>query len=97
MPAYIVLNKLTAQGIRKLKDTTKRAETLRKAIEAAGGRVIGIWWTQGQYDSVLILDMPDEDSAMALLLKTSQQGNVTIQTMRAYSEHEMTAILARLA
>jgi uncharacterized protein with GYD domain len=96
MPAYVILNKFTEQGIRHIKDTTKRAEATRKTIEAAGGRMIGIWWTQGQYDSVTIIEMPDEMSAMGLLLQTGQQGNVQTQTMRAFSEQEMAGIVGSL-
>jgi uncharacterized protein with GYD domain len=96
MPAYIILNKFTEQGIKHVKDTTKRAEAARKAIEEAGGRVIGIWWTQGQYDSVIIVETPDETSGMVLLLQTALQGNISTETLRAFSEAEMAGILARL-
>ena len=96
MPAYVILNKFTEQGIRHVKDTTKRSEATRKAFEAAGGRMIGIWWTQGQYDSVAIVELPDDESVVALLLQIGQQGNVQTQTLRAYSEQEMAGIIARL-
>ena len=96
MPAYVILNKFTEQGIRHVKDTTKRAEATRKAFEAAGGRMIGIWWTQGQYDSVAIVELPDDESVVALLLQIGQQGNVQTQTLRAFSEQEMAGIIARL-
>jgi uncharacterized protein with GYD domain len=54
MPAYITLFNWTEQGIKNVRETTKRAKAVREMWEAAGGQVIGIWWTQGQYDGVLI-------------------------------------------
>jgi uncharacterized protein with GYD domain len=96
MPAYIILSKFTEQGVRTVKDTTKRAEAARKSIEAGGGRVIGIWWTQGRFDSVIIVETPDEATAMTLLLATGMQGNISTETMRAFSEKEMADIIARL-
>jgi uncharacterized protein with GYD domain len=96
MPAYIILNKFTEQGVRSVKDTVKRGEAIRKAIEGVGGRLIGIWWTQGQYDSVSIVEVPDEETGMALLLSTGMQGNIRTETLRAFSEEDMTRILQRV-
>lgn len=96
MPAYVILNKFTEQGVRSVKDTVNRAKAVRKAIEGAGGRMIGIWWTQGDYDSVSIVEAPDEESAMTILLTIGMQGNIRTQTLRAFSEDEMAKIVQRL-
>ncbi len=96
MPAYVVLNKFTEQGVRGVKDTVKRGQAIRQAIEGAGGRLIGIWWLQGQYDSLSIVEVPDEETGMALLLTTGMQGNIRTETMRAFSEDEMARIVQRL-
>jgi uncharacterized protein with GYD domain len=94
MPAYIVLGKFTEQGIHNVKDTVKRAQEIRQAVEGAGGRFIGIWWTQGQYDTVTIVEAPDEEAGMRLLLASGQQGNVRTETLHAFSEEEMARIVA---
>ncbi len=47
MPTYIGLLKWTDQGVRNLKDTVTRGDQNRAAVEKAGGRLIGTWWTQG--------------------------------------------------
>ena len=93
MPAYITLISFTDQGIRNVKDTLNRAKAFRQASEAAGGRMIGIWWTLGQYDAVAISEAPDDDTAMRLLLATGMQGNVRTMTMRAFSEDDMARII----
>ena len=96
MPAYLILNKFTQQGARNVKETVTRARAARQAIQAAGGKVIGIWWTQGQYDSVLITEVPDEETGMQVLLSTAMQGNISTETLRAYSEEEMERIIQKL-
>jgi uncharacterized protein with GYD domain len=96
MPAYISLLNLTDQGIRNLKGTVDRAQVVKKAAEAAGGRVIGVWWTQGPYDLVLISEAPDEMTATRQLLAAGMQGNTRSMTMRAFSEEEMTRIIQGL-
>src|SRR5260221_394530 len=92
MPAYVSLFNFTEQGIKTVKDTVPRAQAVKKQAEAAGGRVIGIWWLMGQYDGILIFESPDEDTAMRQLIANGMAGNNRTVTMRAFSEGEMTRI-----
>ena len=96
MPAYISLINFTEQGIKDAKNTVSRLRAVEKAIEAAGGRKIGVWWTMGQYDMVFISEGPDDETATRLLLQIGMQGNVRTTTMRAFSEEEMERIAAGL-
>jgi uncharacterized protein with GYD domain len=96
MPAYIILVNFTDQGIRNAKDTVKRARAVEKALEAAGGRKIGIWWTMGQYDMAFIAEGPDDETAMRVVLGVAMQGNVHTTTLKAFSEEEMERIVAGL-
>ena len=54
MPAYVSLFNWTEQGIKNAKLTTDRAKAAKAMWEKAGARFIGIWWTHGQYDGVII-------------------------------------------
>ena len=76
MSAYLSLITWTDQGIRNVKDTVNRARAVEQALQAAGGRKIGIWWTQGPYDAVFIFEAPDDETATRLLLAAGTQGNV---------------------
>ena len=95
MPRYVVLYRFTDQGLKNIKDTVKRAQDTRKANEARGFKVIGTYWTQGQYDLVSIIEAPDEESMNAGLFNIAGAGNVHSETLRAYDESEMTKALAR--
>jgi uncharacterized protein with GYD domain len=96
MPAYISLFNFTEQGIKTVKDTVNRVQMVKKQAEATGGRVIGAWWLQGQYDGVIIFEAPDEDTAARSILANGMAGNNRTVTMRAFSEDEMTRILSGL-
>jgi uncharacterized protein with GYD domain len=96
MPAYVTLFNFTQQGIKDVKESAQRAKSAREAWEAAGGRFIGIWWTFGQYDGVVIHEAPDDETANRLLLKTGMQGDVRTTTMRAFGEEEIAGILEDL-
>ena len=96
MPAYMSLSKFTDQGIRNVKDTVNRAKVARQAVEAAGGKVIGIWWVVGQYDIVQIVEMPDAEAGVRLALATGMQGNIRTETHQIFSEEEMERIVQGL-
>jgi uncharacterized protein with GYD domain len=97
MATYIVLGSFTDQGIRAVKDTTKRAEALHKLAKKVGVTVKEIYWTLGRYDVAAIIEAPDEASVTAFGLSIGALGNVRTQTLRAFSAGEMGTILGRLA
>jgi len=96
MATYIVLTSFTDQGIRNIKDTTKRADAVREAAKKMGITVKDFYWTVGQYDVVVTFEAPDDASITALALAIGAQGNVRTQTMRAYNRDEMSKVLAKL-
>ena len=49
MPTYIVLGQFTDQGIRNVKETTKRAQALKDMAKKFGATVNAVYWTLGQY------------------------------------------------
>lgn len=96
MATYILLGTFTDQGIRNIKDTTKRAEAIRGMATKAGVTVSDMYWTLGQYDVAAILDSPDEESVTSLALNIGALGNVHTQLLRAFDEEEITSILGRM-
>ena len=73
----------------------QRAEAFRNAVSQSGGQVRELLWTLGEYDIVTVMDAPDDESAMALLLQTASLGNIRTQTMRAMGPDEISAVIAR--
>ncbi len=89
MPTYVVLYKFTDQGLKSIKDTVKRARQVRAENEKRGFKILGLYWTQGQYDLVAVMDAPSEDAMLAGLFNVAQAGNVHSETLRAFTEQEM--------
>jgi uncharacterized protein with GYD domain len=50
----------------------------------------------GTYDIVAISEGPDDANAAATTLAIAQGGNVTSQTLKAFSEEEFAQIVAKL-
>jgi uncharacterized protein with GYD domain len=96
MPTYISLCRFTDQGIRTIKDTTKRAAAVQEAAQKFGAAMSQLYWTLGHYDLVTIVDAEDEQAATAFMLSIASAGNVRVQTLRAFNRDEMGRILDRM-
>jgi uncharacterized protein with GYD domain len=96
MATYVALLNFTDQGIRTVKDTTKRAEAVKEAAKKFGANVTQIYWTLGHHDLVSIVEAPDDESATAFSLALGAAGNLRTQTLRAFTKEEMTGILGKM-
>ena len=96
MAGYISLYKYTAQGIGAIKDSPKRIQQVKAAAEKMGIKTIGVWVTMGQYDLIAVFDAPNEEAVARLALMVGMLGNVTTQTLRAFSEEEFAKIVGGL-
>jgi len=96
METYIILSKYTEKGVASIKDSPARAQAVRKAVEAAGGKWLGFYLVMGQYDLVIIIQAPNAQVAASLLLSIGAQGNVSTQSLRAFTEDEFRGLVAAL-
>ena len=51
-----------------------REQTLRPVVERLGGRIQGFWWSFGEYDAIVLAEMPDNVSAAAFSIAASASG-----------------------
>ena len=96
MPTYVGLVRLTDQGIRNVKETTKRAKSFREMAEKAGVKVKEILWTMGRYDLVLVIEAPNDETMCRVALGLGMLGNAKTETLKAFSAQEMDQILMGL-
>jgi len=97
MATYVLLAKFTDQGIKNVKETTKRADAFKEMAQAAGVTVKDIVWTLGRYDIIATVDAKDEMSVTALGLSLGRAGNIHTETLRAFSSAEMSQILSKVS
>jgi uncharacterized protein with GYD domain len=95
MATYVVLYKFTADGARTIRDSVKRAGRIRQENARVGFRVLDVFWTQGPYDMIAIVDAPSEEAMMGAMLNVVGAGNVVSTTMRAFDALAMSRILAQ--
>src|SRR6266480_3794369 len=96
MATYIVLASFTDQGIRKVKDSPKRADAFKEMAKKCGATVKDVFWTLGEYDIVIVLEAPDDVSITALGLSSGALGNIRTKTLRAFTQADMKTILGKM-
>jgi uncharacterized protein with GYD domain len=82
---YIILARLTDQGIRNIKDIARRAEAAKSEAEKIGCKFT-VNWTFDKYNALSILKTPSDEAAMEFELKLGNLGNVRTTTLRAFTE-----------
>lgn len=96
MPHYVALLRYTAQGIAKVKESPSRLDAARKGAASVGGKIHAWYLTMGHHDAVLIAEFPSDDVCAKFMLSVGAAGNVTTQTLKAFTEDEYRAILSSL-
>jgi uncharacterized protein with GYD domain len=96
MGHYVTLIRYTQQGVGKIKESPARLDAARKAAEKAGGKIHAWFLTMGKYDAVIISEFPNDEASAKFMLATGAAGNVTTQTMKAFTEDEYRKIIASL-
>ena len=96
MGHYVTLIRYTQQGAAKIKESPKRLDAAKKAAEAAGGKIHAWYLTMGKYDAVIISEFPNDEASAKFMLSTGSMGNITTQTLKAFSETEYRKIVASL-
>jgi len=96
MPTYVSLLNWTGQGIKKVKETTKRSKAFLDRAGKMKVKVREIYWTMGHYDVVVIMEAPDDEAISRLMLGVGALGNFKSETLRAFSAQEMTQILKEM-
>jgi uncharacterized protein with GYD domain len=96
MATYISLIKFTQQGITSIKEGPARLDAGRDTLKSFGSELRAFYLTMGSYDIVTISEAPDDASAAKVALAIGAAGNVTTETLRAFTEDEYREIVAAL-
>ena len=96
MSKYVLLGNWTDQGARDVKNTVKRSRAARETFAAMGVNAREWFFTLGQYDVILTVEAPDDETLTRAALLLATQGNLRTVTLRGFGEKEMETLLAAL-
>jgi len=82
MPKFLVKASYNAEGARGLlkEGGSKRRAAVQKLVEGLGGKVEAFYYAYGDDDAILILDLPDVATGLALSLAVNASGAVRLST-----------------
>jgi len=77
MASYLVQASYTSEAMASLiRNPQNRSEVVGKAVQNLGGKIVGTWLCFGDYDIILVLEMPDAVSAAAIALAAAAGGSL---------------------
>jgi uncharacterized protein with GYD domain len=97
MAVYVTLYRYTDEGMKGIKDAAAVARGWQAEAAKAGVTVSALYWLQGAYDAVTILESDDDDAVNRLLLAIGAQGLMRTETMRGLSLEDIERITQRLS
>jgi uncharacterized protein with GYD domain len=83
MPTFILLSKLSTQGVQTLKSNPERLREVNKDVEELGARVMHQWATLGEFDFVNIVEAPDTQTIAKVSIALGARGSTKIETLPA--------------
>lgn len=93
MATFLVLGNWTEQGIKNVSEAPNRIKTTHSMVEKAGGKM-QLFYTMGDYDFVMLVELPTDEAAVVVLARLGSMGNVRTKTLKAWTEEEGAKILS---
>ncbi len=97
MATYVVLYRFTSEGAKNIKETVKRAREVRRRNEELGFKIQALYWTQGRFDLVSVVEAPSDEAMMGAMMNVVGAGNVHSETLRAFSDADMERLLSTMS
>jgi uncharacterized protein with GYD domain len=90
MPTYVTQGRYTREAVKgMIVRPEDRADAVSRLLSKAGGRLIGHYLTFGEFDFLVIFELPNDTQAAAALLAVASRGGVTgLRTMVAMNSVE---------
>ena len=89
MPVYILLSRLSTQGVQTLKSNPDRLREVNKDVEELGARVLHQWATLGEWDFVNVVEAPDTETIARVSVSLGARGSTRIETLPALTIEEL--------
>ena len=91
MPKYLVKVNYTPEGAKGLhhEGGSKRRAAAEHAIKSVGGRIDAFYFAFGDWDVIVIADLPDNTSAAALSVAVTSTGAAETSTTPLITAEEM--------
>jgi uncharacterized protein with GYD domain len=94
MPIYILLSRLSQQGVQTLKSNPERLSEVNRDVEELGAKVLHQWATLGEFDFVNVVEAPDTLTIARVSVALGARGSTKIETLPALTLEEFANALS---
>ena len=89
---YILLGSIDSKWLNKQSDRYTKSS---KKLQQLGIKLENVYYTQGQYDFVEIIDAPGPETVLGFTIWYSKKGFGVIQTLPAFGDREIRNIIKK--
>jgi uncharacterized protein with GYD domain len=89
MPIYILLSRLSTQGVQTLKANPDRLREVNRDVEELGAKVLHQWATLGEWDFINVVEAPDTATIARVSVSLGARGSTQIETLPALEIDEL--------
>jgi len=84
MEQFIIIMKLTDQGVKTVKTTTQIIGDAQKILADRGGQMTACYLTMGDIDYIAVCEAPNDEAILSFVLSLGATGNVRTNTLKAF-------------
>jgi uncharacterized protein with GYD domain len=81
MPVYVMRGNLTHAAFDQLDTIGQRDKKAKEIIGSLGGKPFSLWYTLGQYDFIVIFELPSKEMLVKFLTIVGKFGTVRTGTL----------------
>jgi len=94
MPTYIMLSKLSEQGLQTLRANPERLKAVNQDVEELGAKVLHQWFVLGPYDFVNIVEAADAKAIARVSIAISARGSTALESFELIEVDELVNVLS---
>lgn len=97
MGKYLICGKFVGEGVKGLlqEGGSARVSVVEKLFESLGGKLECFYYAFGEYDTILIGEVPDNVSMASFSLTVSASGRIAPKTTVLITPEEMDAVVKK--
>lgn len=97
MVTFILLGRLTSLALEQARVFQEKDKKAAEIIKKAGGSLISLYYTFGQYDFIAIIEAPSQDAMTRILFEIGRFSTVNSEILMAMSPEQLYQVVEKLS
>jgi uncharacterized protein with GYD domain len=91
MATFIMLSRLSPEGMKTLRENPERIQEVNREVEGFGARVVQQYALLGHHDFITVLEAPDAETVSRVSVELSSRATASYETLPAIEVDEFVA------